>query len=113
MEHLEKISPARNLDPVVKDFAHALRQRLGYRIKRTVLFGSRARGDVRDGSDYDVLIIVTNRDRKLEEAVLDVELDVLNHTGVLICGLVYSEKEWERESQFPLGSNVTRDGVEV
>jgi predicted nucleotidyltransferase len=102
-----------DLDPVVREFAYALRQRLGRRVTRTVLFGSRARGNFREGSDYDVLIIVDRRDRELEETVLDVELDILNRKGALVTGLVYGEEEWRRESQFPLGRNVAREGVEV
>lgn len=85
MEPFEKPSSG-SLDPVVKEFARAVRQKLGPRVKRIVLFGSRARGDTRKGSDYDVLIVVNNRDRELEEAVLDVELDILNRVGVLVTG---------------------------
>jgi predicted nucleotidyltransferase len=113
VDQFKQTSSLRNLDPVVREFAQALRQRLGPRVKRTVLFGSRARGDALKGSDYDVLIVVNNRDRGIEEVVLDIELDILNRIGVLVTGLVYGEEEWQRESQFPLGRNVAREGVEV
>ena len=41
-------------DPVLVRFRKALNEMYGGRLERAVLFGSRARGDARDESDYDV-----------------------------------------------------------
>jgi len=41
-------------DPVLQRFRTTLGDIFGDRIERVVLFGSRARGKVRDDSDYDV-----------------------------------------------------------
>ncbi|HEC49623.1 MAG TPA: nucleotidyltransferase domain-containing protein, partial [Candidatus Desulfofervidus auxilii] len=45
-------------DTIIKEFTQKLRQQLGDRLKEVILFGSRARGDWEEGSDYDFLIIV-------------------------------------------------------
>src|SRR5258708_36109316 len=41
-------------DPVLKRFCAALGEAYGDRLERVVLFGSRARGDHRPDSDYDI-----------------------------------------------------------
>ena len=36
-------------------------EKLGVRIERIILFGSRARGDAREESDYDILVVLETR----------------------------------------------------
>jgi predicted nucleotidyltransferase len=43
-------------DPVLIRFRSALDEVYGARVERVVLFGSRARGDARPDSDYDVAV---------------------------------------------------------
>ena len=43
------------LDPVLRSFRDAVVELYGPMLDRLVLFGSRARGDARPDSDYDVL----------------------------------------------------------
>ena len=45
-------------DPILKRFRAELDALYGERIERVVLFGSRARGDARDDSDYDVAVFL-------------------------------------------------------
>jgi uncharacterized protein len=47
-------------DPVLKRFRRALDAIYGARLERVVLFDSRARGEARDDSDYDVPVFVKN-----------------------------------------------------
>lgn len=68
------------------------------RIKRVVLFGSKARGDDLPESDIDVLVIVDLRDRELWEQIiylahdLNYESDFLFH----LSPVVMSEEEFNR-----------------
>ena len=48
-------------DPVLSRFRAALAETYGDRLERAVLFGSRARGDARPDSDYDVRSSFENR----------------------------------------------------
>ncbi|MCL4496914.1 MAG: nucleotidyltransferase domain-containing protein [Deltaproteobacteria bacterium] len=44
-------------------------EKAGYKVERIVLFGSRARGDYKEGSDYDFLVAINrdiSRDKKLD-----------------------------------------------
>ena len=45
-------------DPVLARFRRALDEMYGKQLDRVVLFGSRARGDARPGSDYDVAVFL-------------------------------------------------------
>ena len=44
--------------PAMRRFAAAVRALYGDRVERIVLFGSRARGDARPDSDYDVAVFL-------------------------------------------------------
>lgn len=80
------------------------------------LFGSRARGNARRDSDWDILILL---DRPLltsagENAIMDRIYDVEMETGEVISPLIYPKSEWvSRYSATPLFAEVERDGVPV
>ena len=99
------------MDQVVREFAVELRQRLGPRVRRILLFGSRARGDSREGSDYDMLVVVDHRSADLRSIILDVESGLMDRHGVLVATVLRSEEEWQRSQGFPLARNIAREGV--
>jgi predicted nucleotidyltransferase len=45
-------------DPILKRFRAALDEMYGDRAERVILFGSRARGDTHEDSDYDVAVFL-------------------------------------------------------
>jgi uncharacterized protein len=47
-------------DPVLNQFRTAVTARYGDRVERIVLFGSRARGDQRPDSDYDIAVFLND-----------------------------------------------------
>jgi uncharacterized protein len=78
-----------------------------------ILYGSHARGDYRDDSDLDLLIIVdkekiTRFDQKrIKYPLYDIEFD----TGTIISPLIFSKKDWEiRHRNTPFYVNVAREG---
>ncbi len=74
------------VDPVLSRFRAALEEIYGERIERVVLFGSRARGDARPDSDYDVAVFLKDLDGFGKEArrIAEIEADILTETGVVI-----------------------------
>ena len=50
--------PALATDPILKRFRAALDEIYGDRLERVVLFGSRARGDAGEASDYDIAVFL-------------------------------------------------------
>jgi predicted nucleotidyltransferase len=80
------------------------------------LFGSRARGDFRIDSDWDVLVVAPEEkitfdyEIKLREPILDLEIEF----GETISLLIYSKNDWYNNSKIsPLFSNVLNEGLLV
>ena len=70
-------------------FRTALDEIYGEWIERVVLFGSRARGDARPDSDYDVVVFLKDLDGFGKEAgkIAEIETDILSETGAVINAL--------------------------
>ena len=49
------------IDPILTLYRRKLDEIYGDRLERVVLFGSRARGDARVNSDYDVAVFLKSR----------------------------------------------------
>ena len=96
------------------------------RIKQTIhgndpkaeafLFGSRARGDNRSDSDWDILILVDNKkitndiEDKFRDQLYDIELD----SGEIISTFIYPKDFWENYLKYsPLYKNVNKEGVRL
>ena len=80
------------------------------------LYGSRARGDYRKGSDWDILVISTREkitfefERDLHDQIYDIELE----SGEVISLLVYSKSDWlNKRTLSPLFSNVRNEGMKI
>jgi uncharacterized protein len=79
-----------------------------------ILYGSRARGDNKQDSDWDVMILLKrkNVDKKVEQTfrhhLLDLELEI----GVPISVFVYSKSDWEgKYSVTPLFRSIKKEGI--
>jgi uncharacterized protein len=101
-------------DPVVREFLQQIAP-LRPQITRIILFGSRARGDAKPYSDYDILIVVDERARPLIDALYDATMQVLYRTGRLISLKIYRACDFERFSAIPTPfiGNVLREGVQL
>ena len=82
---------------------------------KVILFGSQARGDEREDSDWDLLVLI-----KKSESIKDdydkygfpfTEMDW--KYGVYISPKIYTEKEWEERRPTPFYKNVEQDGIEI
>ena len=98
------------LDPVPATFAHEVRRRLGDHLKELRLFGSRARGDARSDSDYDMLVIVDSRSPEVRATILDVEVGLIDRYDALVTSIVRTEEEWRHRQGSPLARNIEREG---
>jgi len=101
------------VDPVLIRFRKALAGLYGDRLDRVVLFGSRARGEARDDSDYDVAIFLKDfRDRWSEvELIVPVVTDILYEDGVFIHAMPY--RAGAELARTPLMHEIRREGVDL
>ncbi|MBI3753476.1 MAG: nucleotidyltransferase domain-containing protein [Deltaproteobacteria bacterium] len=102
-----------NIDEISIGFTDIVKNKLKPHLKKIILFGSHARGDFKEGSDYDFLLIVDKREKDIQEIVLDASVEIMNKYYALIACIVCDEKEWERKKRFPIGLNILKEGVEL
>lgn len=100
-------------DPVVIAFTEEVKRHLGAHLRQLQLFGSRARGDARDESDYDMLVIVDRRTPEIRARILDIEVEIIDRYEALVTSIVRSEDEWNRSQGYPLAKNIEREGVRL
>ena len=85
----------------------------GGRIERVVLFGSRARGDARDDSDYDVAVFlrdITDRFAEMDR-LADLGTDILNKTGEFVHAMPYRAGSYDERT--PLMLAVRSEGIDL
>ncbi len=100
-------------DPVLSRFRSALDEMYGERIERVILFGSRARGDARESSDYDVAIFLKNlRDRWLErQRLADLRVKLIDDTGAFFDFLPFPPEAYAERS--PLMREIRIEGRDL
>ena len=80
---------------------------------KVVLFGSRARGDAKKDSDWDLLILIDSQNiREKEDLFRDKIFDLELETGEIISMFVYNNKDWtSRHKITPLYKSIKKEGV--
>ncbi len=94
-------------------FSRSVRRRMGKNIRGIYLFGSRARGDYHEGSDYDFMVLFDKADQQFRDELLDIETEFLNRFDALCACVVYDEAGWELRKNSPFGINIQREGIAV
>ena len=80
---------------------------------KVILFGSRARGDAKKDSDWDVLALTDSDDiSRIEDLFRDRLFELELETGEIISLFVYNKKDWKtRHKVTPLYKNIQKEGV--
>lgn len=81
-----------------------------------ILFGSHARGQSNQDSDWDILILLdqSNVNRSIEKEYRDQLYDVELEIGEPISTLVYSKADWElNHTVTPLYQNIKKEGIHL
>ena len=85
---------------ILTKFRAAIDGLYGNRVERVVLFGSRARGDAQDDSDYDVAVFLRDLNDRWAEAdkIALAAMNVFDETGALIHAMPYREGAYQERT---------------
>lgn len=82
-------------------------------IESIILFGSVARGEAREDSDIDILVITKDENFKLRRLLIGIAFDILMETGKNISVKVLSNEDFQLRKNFSFLKNVITDGVKI
>ena len=101
-------------DPILMRFRAALGEMYGERLERVVLFGSRARGDADEESDYDVAVFLRDMPDLPAEMnrLAELATDILHSGGPFIHAMAYPAGFYNDE-RMPLMYAVRAEGIDL
>ena len=100
-------------DPVLTRFRAAVIEIYGERAERVVLFGSRARGDAKPDSDYDIAVFLRDIPERAEEMarLAELETEILYDTGAVINSMPFPAGAYRDRTGFM--SELRKDGLDL
>jgi predicted nucleotidyltransferase len=102
-------------NPILTRFRATLDEIYGPRLERVILYGSRARGDAREDSDYDVAVFL--RDYTLGTTtelyrLADLSTAILDETGTFIHAMPYPAGFYN-DPRMPLMYAIRAEGIDL
>lgn len=98
-------------DPVVISFTEELKKQIPQYLKNVALYGSRARRDNKKHSDYDFVVLLKEKNEEILEIIYDIGYGILDKYEQLASCLIWNEKEWSIQKNFPIGKHILKDGI--
>jgi uncharacterized protein len=100
-------------DPILKRFRAELDKVYGDRLDRVVLFGSRARGDARPDSDYDIAVFLRDPESFWDESgrLAEIEVGLMDRGQAVIHALPFHATDISRQTLFM--NDVRQEGIEI
>ena len=100
---------------IIYKFSQELKQILGDNLAKVIVYGSYARGDYRDNSDVDIMILVKMSDEEIKAVkndIYDLAFDVEMSTGIELSPIIKNEKQYEYwVDTLPFYRNVRNEGM--
>lgn len=79
--------------------------------KKIILFGSRARGDYTEDSDYDFILVFDAVTKELKERLHEIKADMLLKYDMVITAIPYTNEDVEKRRRQPFLLNVEKEGA--
>ena len=100
---------------ILLEFTQQVQKVLGKSLKKIILYGSYARGDYRENSDIDIMVLTTLTDeeiRQIKTTIYDVAFDFQMEYGVDISVIIKNEEHFNYWlGALPFYDNVQEEGV--
>jgi predicted nucleotidyltransferase len=95
----------------LREFVAYLQRSIPNQVEFVALFGSKARGDSQQGSDIDVLVILSREDRDLRREILKQAARLSLEYDVLLSPRIIGAERWEKMRGFSLYQNVQQEAA--
>ncbi|MCU6766369.1 MAG: nucleotidyltransferase domain-containing protein [Blautia sp.] len=106
-----------NVSSIIYNFSREVKRLLGEKLTKVIVYGSYARGDYRDNSDVDIMILVKMTDeeiRTVKNDIYDLAFEVEMNTGIEISPVIKNEEQYEYwVDTLPFYRNVRDEGIVV
>lgn len=106
-----------NVEKIINAFIKKVKEILGDRVKKIVLYGSYARGDFNKNSDVDIMILTDLNEKEIEEyrdKISDIAFEIQLEKEIYISPIIKNiDKYNERINIIPFYMNVQKEGVEL
>ena len=103
------------IDNIINNFTNKVRELLGDRVKKIILYGSYARGDYKQSSDIDIMILTDLNFEEIEkyrDEISDIAFDIELESGIVISPVIKNIDRYnERVNIVPFFKNVQKEGV--
>jgi uncharacterized protein len=98
-------------DPILSIVREKLRAHYGKRLEGALLFGSRARGDNRADSDYDIAVMLSDYNYTMDEVLQLAELswEIQKTSGSIVSFKPVPPRGQWRDT--PFSNEIVRDGL--
>jgi len=99
----------------LEEIGHRLRERYPERVVAVYAFGSRVRGDHKEWSDIDLLVIVRKKDPQIEKEIINLIIEEEMKGGLLFSPVIKDLIAFEQEKRFntPFYENIKKEGIEL
>ena len=105
----------KNVNKEIQEFIKQVKEILGIRLKKIILYGSYARGDYNQQSDVDIMILTDLSFEEIEEyrdKISDIAYDIELSTGIILSPVIKNIEKYNSRINFvPFYKNVEREGV--
>lgn len=107
----------RDTHDILLEFARQVKKIFGVKLTKVILYGSYARGDYRENSDLDVMILTTLTEDEIEQKeneVYNLAFDFQIEYGIDISVIVKNEEHFNYWlGALPFYNNVQKEGVVI
>lgn len=104
-----------SINQIISIFNEKVKEVLGNRLKKIILYGSYARGDFNNSSDVDIMILTDCTFEEIEEyrdIISDIAFDIELENGIVISPIIKNIDKYNARVNFvPFYKNVKKEGV--
>lgn len=102
---------------IIYCFSLQLKNILGNKLSKIILYGSYARGDYQKNSDIDIMILVEMSDneiKSIENLIYDIAFEIELETGISISPIIKNEKTYSYwVDTLPFYKNIKNEGIVI